>query len=342
MNESSFLQACDGAVPSTTPIWLMRQAGRILQPYRDLKARTGSILGLFKNPRLAAEVTLMPVQQLGVDAAILFTDILTPVEPMGCDIDFNPGPEFANPVRTREAIDALESIDSKVQLAYVMETIQRVREALPAEVALIGFGGAPVTLATYMAEGGSAKVFTQFRRLLHSDPEAATRLLDKLTDVVIDYLRAQVDAGVQAIQLFDTWVGTLPLESFKVHALPYVRRIFAALEDSGVPRIYFPLDASHLLPVLPETGADVFSMDWRIDMADAYAALPDRPLQGNLDPVVLHGSPEAIRRETREILKRCQGRPHIFNLGHGVLPDTPIENVRLLVDVVHEYGSGSN
>jgi uroporphyrinogen decarboxylase len=340
MSDSLFLQACGGAVPSTTPVWLMRQAGRILQPYRELKEKTGSILGLFKNPTLAAEVTLMPVAQLGVDAAILFADILTPIEPMGCEIDFKPGPVFADPVRTREAVDALDLIDSRVQLAYVMETIQRVRDGLPADIPLIGFGGGPITLATYMVEGGSAKSFSQFRRFLHADPEAATRLLDKLTDVVIDYLTTQVEAGVQAIQLFDTWVGTLSRESFRIHALPSLQRIFAALEGLGVPRIYFPLDAAHLLPLLPETGADIFSIDWRIDMADAFDTLPNRPLQGNLDPVVLFASPEVIRRETRQIMQRCQGRPHIFNLGHGVLPDTPVENVRVLVEAVHEFGDG--
>ena len=337
MPKSPFLQACSGSVPSTTPIWLMRQAGRILKPYRELKEKTGSIMEMFKTPAVAAEVTLMPIRELGVDAAILFADIMTPLEPMGCQIDFNPGPVFSEPVRTASSIEALEMIDSGRQLPHVMETIQRVRSELPPDIPLIGFAGSPVTLATYMAEGGSAKSFTQFRRLLQSDPEAADTLLSKLTDVAIDYLQAQVEAGVQAIQLFDTWVGALSRKGFQLHALPHLRRIFAALEELNLPRIYFPLDATHLLPMLPETGADVFSVDWRLDMADAFSTLPGYPLQGNLDPVTLHAPADVIVRETSEILEQCKGRPHVFNLGHGVLPDTPVESVRLLVETVHQF-----
>ena len=334
---SPLLQACAGSVPETTPVGLMRQAGRILKSYRELKEKTGSIMGLFKDPVLASEVTLMPVDQLGVDAAILFADILTPIEPMGCRIDFQPGPVFDEPVRTAAVIESLRPVDSRKQLPHVLETIQRVQAELPAHVPLIGFAGAPITLATYMAEGGGAKTFTQFRRLLWSEPTAANQLLEKLTEVVIDYLLAQIEAGVQVVQLFDTWVGSLSSAAFKEHALPYLQRIFAALDGTGIPRIYFPLDAAHLLHQLPSTGADIFSMDWRIDMEEAFEMFPDRPLQGNLDPVTLYGSPATVVRETREIMKRCQGRPHIFNLGHGVLPDTPLDNVRLAVETVHEF-----
>ena len=314
----------------------MRQAGRILKPYRELKERSGSIVKLFKEPELAAQITLMPVELLGVDAAILFADILTPIEPMGCSIDFAPGPVFANPIRTARDIDALDTIESDEQLPFVMETIRLIRNRLPDGVPLIGFGGSPITLATYMVEGGSAKSFTMFRRLLHTDPVATRKLLGKLTTVVVDYLEAQVRSGVQAVQLFDTWVGQLSVSAFLELAKPSLQQIFSALKALNVPRIYFAQDASHLLPHMADVGADLLSVDWRVDLAHTFDMFERRiPLQGNLDPTVLHAGPEVIVREAERILEQTNGMPHIFNLGHGVLPDTPIENVQLLIDTVH-------
>ncbi len=335
---STFLQACMGQVPVRRPVWLMRQAGRILPPYRQLRAQTGSILKLFKTPDLAAQVTLMPINMLEVDAAILFADILTPIEPMGCQIDFVPGPVFAKPVRSRADIDALRTIDPQAQLPYVLETIRLVRQALPPHIPLIGFAGAPFTLATYMVEGGGAKEFTHFRRLLHADRGAADALLDKLTEVTITYLKAQIAAGVQAVQLFDTWIGALSAPLFEQLALPNLQRIFLALEGSGVPRIYYANGATHFLDLLPKTGADVLSLDWRSDLGQAFQRFGRHlPLQGNMDPCALFADPPAIIAEAERILTQTQGLPHIFNLGHGVHPDTPCDNVKLLVDTIHSF-----
>ena len=335
---STFLQACRGQVPARRPVWLMRQAGRILKPYRQLREQTGSILKLFKTPELAAQVTLMPVTMLEVDAAILFADILTPIEPMGCQIDFAPGPVFAKPVQSRADIDALRLIDPQAQLPYVLETIRLVRQALPPGIPLIGFAGAPFTLATYMVEGGGAKEFTRFRRLLHADPGAAETLLDKLSEVTIAYLKAQIGAGAQAVQLFDTWIGALSPELFTQLALPHLQRIFSALAGLGVPRIYYANGAAHFLDLLPGAGADVLGLDWRSDLAEVFQLFGGHlPLQGNMDPCALFADPPAIVAEAGRILRRTQGLPHIFNLGHGVHPDTPCDHVKLLVDTIHGF-----
>ena len=337
-SESPFLQACRGRVPARRPVWLMRQAGRILPPYRRLKEKTGSILTLFRTPDLAAEVTLMPVEMLHVDAAILFADILTPMDPMGCPVSFQPGPVMT-PIRTRRDVEALRIIDSETDLAYVAQIISLIQPALPAEVPLIGFAGSPFTLAAYLAEGGTSKDFTMFRRMFRSDPDTAHLLMSKLTDVAIDYLSMQVRAGVQAVQLFDTWIGLLSASDFRQLALPYLKRIFGALKPLGVPRIYFGNGAGHFLSLLPETGADVLSLDWRIDLAAAFRLFgaPPVPLQGNLDPCVLFGSRAQVESAAREILAITEGCPHIFNLGHGVQPDTPYDNVKALIDTVHAH-----
>lgn len=316
----------------------MRQAGRILKPYRDLREKTGSILTLFKTPELAAEITLMPVEMLDVDAAILFTDLVTPLEPMGCRFEYKPGPVFSHPIRSREDVEALCPVDVETDLPHVLETVRMVRRALPPTVPLIGYGGGPITLAGWMVEGEGSRDFTSLRRLIYSDPEGAHLLLDKLSEVVIDYLHAQIRAGVQAVQLFDTSIGILSTAAFERIALPYLQRIFSALEGLQTPRIYFALGATHLLPLLPKVGADVLALDWRTDLADASRLFGDRvPLQGNLDPSVLLSTPEAIISEARKILRSTEGMAHIFNLGHGILPETPLDHVRLLVDTVHEY-----
>ena len=266
MKRSAFLRVCAGEVVRRRPVWLMRQAGRILQPYRDLKRQAGSVSTLFNNPELAARVTLMPVEMLGVDAAILFADIFTPVEPMGCELVFQPGPVLASPVRVRGDVDRLRTIDPEDALPHVRREIELVRAGLPHGVPLIGFAGAPVTLATYLAEGAGAREFTRLRRLLHADPDTADLLLAKLTDVAIPYLKMQVDAGVDAVQLFDTWIGQLSEEQFERIALPGLERIFTELNRLQVPTIYFANDSAHLLPLLPRTGAAVFSIDWRTDI----------------------------------------------------------------------------
>ena len=280
----------------------------------------------------------MPVEILGVDAAILFADIFTPVEPMGCELVFQPGPVLASPVRTRSDVDRLRTIEPEEDLPHVRREIELVRAGLPHGVPLIGFAGAPVTLATYLAEGKGAREFTHFRRLLHADPDTAGLLLTRLTDVAITYLEMQVDAGVDAVQLFDTWIGQLSKAQFERLALPCLERIFAQLSRLQVPTIYFANDSAHLLPLLPRTGADVFSIDWRTDMRLARGLFgPSRPLQGNLDPAALFAPREQVVAATRELLDMTRGTPHIFNLGHGVHPETPIDSVRAMIDTVHEY-----
>ena len=339
---SPFLQACNQQIPALKPVWLMRQAGRILKPYRDLKEKTGSLLELFQTPDLAAEITLMPVEMLGVDAAILFTDLVTPLEPMGCPFKYAPGPVCAHPARTRKEVEALRPMRTEADLPFVLETIRLVRRALPASVPLIGYGGGPFTLATWATEGESSREFAQFRRLVYADPQTAHLLLDKLTEVTIDYLRAQIRAGAQAIQVFDTSVGVLSPPMFEQVALPYLQRVFAALEELRVPRIYFALGASHLLHLLPRVGADVLSLDWRTDISRAFRLVDGKmALQGNLDPCALLAPAEAFVREAQNILRQTAGQPHIFNLGHGVLPDTPFDHVRLLVETVHEYSAAT-
>lgn len=334
----SFLRACRGEATQVTPIWLMRQAGRILPPYRELREQTGSIESLFTVPELAARITVMPVDLLGVDAAILFTDLVTPLAPMGCPFEYRPGPVFARPVRTRQEVLGLRPLEVEADLPFVLQTVRLARQALPPRIPLIGYAGAPFTLATWAVEGKGAKDFTAFRAMLYQDPETAHLLLERLTKAVIEFLRAQIRAGAQAIQVFDTSVGVLSTAGFARFGLPYLQRLFAALADTGVPRIYFPLAGSHLLALAGQAGADVLSLDWRVDLAEAFATFPGVPLQGNLDPCALLAPPEELEAQARAVLAVARGRAHVFNLGHGVLPETPLDSVRRLVDAVHAFG----
>lgn len=320
----------------------MRQAGRILAPYRQLKERVGSIQVLFDDPELVTEITLMPVEMLQVDAAILFADIFTPVMPMGCDIVFDPGPKIGSALRTRQDIDRLTAYEPELELSHVVQAIGEIGRALPPSTPLIGFAGAPFTLATYLAEGGSAKEYFRFRKMLHSDADAAHALMSRLTEVTIAYLQMQIRAGVEVIQLFDTCVGALAADEFTTICRPYLERIFTALAASGVPRIYFGLGAGHLLTELSALPVEALSVDWRTDIKGAFAQLEGRPpraLQGNLNPCVLFGPPEYVASQAEALLASTAGRPHVFNLGHGVHPETPYDHVKRLVDTVHAYGS---
>ena len=321
----------------------MRQAGRILAPYRQLKERVGSMEGLFRDPAVAADVTLMPVEMLGVDAAILFADIFTPVDPMGCAVAFSPAPVLEFHVAGAADLARLREIDSERDLGHVGETIGRVRDRLPAEVPLIGFAGAPFTLATYMAESGPrSREFSGCRRLLQSDPATALGLLDLLAEVAIDYLSMQVRAGAQALQLFDTCVGGLSLPDFEALVLPRLQRIFRHLKGLGVPSIYYANNAAHLVDALDRVGADVLSLDWRIDLGALFRRWQGRvPLQGNLDPARLFAHPDRVEEEVRRLLLATEGFPHLFNLGHGVHPETPYASVVRLVETVKGYGRGS-
>ena len=321
----------------------MRQAGRILAPYRELKERIGSMEGMFRDPAVAADVTLMPVELLGVDAAILFADIFTPVGPMGCAVAFSPAPVLEFHVAGPADLARLREIDSERDLGHVAETIGHVRERLPAGTPLIGFAGAPFTLATYMAESGPrSREFSGYRRLLQSDPPTALGLLDKLTEVSIDYLSMQVRAGAQALQLFDTWVGVLSLADFQTIILPRLQRIFRHLTGLGVPAIYYANNAAHLVDALDRVGADVLSLDWRTDLGALFQRWNGRiPLQGNLDPARLFAHPDRVEAEVRRLLQTTEGYPHLFNLGHGVHPETPYASVVRLVETVQGYGRES-
>jgi uroporphyrinogen decarboxylase len=340
VDSSPFLAACGGSLPATTPIWLMRQAGRILKPYRDIRARTGSLEVMFKSPDLATEITLMPVEQLNVDAAILFADLVTPLEPMGFDFCYDPGPVFSNPVRCAQDVARLKPIDVESDLPFLPQIVRQVCDALPSEVPLIGYGGGPFTLASWAVEGTGAKDFPIFRSLRHAEPIVVEDLMQKLTTALVSYLRSQVQAGARALQIFDTSIGLLSTLDFERFALPHLQRVFAELESCRVPRIYFGLGASHLLPLIKRVGADVVSIDWRIPPSQAYEILGDAtPLQGNLDPCALLGGEENLVSEAQRIVDDVGDRPHIFNLGHGLLPNTPVEMVRRLVEVVHDYSA---
>jgi uroporphyrinogen decarboxylase len=334
------LRALRGEPVDTTPIWIMRQAGRYLPEYRATRARAGDFLTLCKTPELACEVTLQPVERLGVDGAILFSDILIPIEQMGVPLSFSDegGPRLT-PVRDAAGIDALRVPDPAEDMPYVLEAVRLIRQELAGRVPLIGFSGAPFTLLTYVVEGQTGKQFTDTKRLLFAAPEVAHRLLGKLTETVISYLRAQIRAGAQIVQLFDSWVGQLGPDDFRVFAAPYVARVIAALRGEGAPIIYFANDGATLLADAARLGADALGLDWRVPIAEARARTgADVTLQGNLDPCALFAPVAEIERRAAEILANARGTRHVFNLGHGILPPTDPAHAAALVEIVHRHG----
>ncbi len=337
--DNVFLRACKGQPVEHRPVWFMRQAGRYMPEYRALRERH-SFLESCKTPDVAVEITLQPVRALGVDAAILFSDIMVPVEGMGVEIEFAPGPKLREPVRTRAQIDALRVPDPRESVPYVLETLQRLREELPERVALIGFCGAPWTLANYVVQGGSAKEFTAMKRLLYEDADAGLELLRKLADTNAAYLRAQIDAGAQAVQIFDSWAGLLDPDDYARWALPFVRQMITVVRAHApdVPVIYFARDAWSAIDHVRTSDADVLSIDWRVPLDVARRTLGrDIAVQGNLDPAALFAPWPVLRERADAVLARAGDAPgHIFNLGHGVLPETPVDNVRRLVEHVHE------
>jgi len=320
----------------------MRQAGRFLPEYRELRARHG-FLELCKTPALAAEVTLLPIRRFPVDAAILFADILLVLEPMGVGLEFakGDGPVIARPVRTGADVARLAPVSVGDALGFVLETIARVRTELAGRVPLIGFAGAPFTLASYLVEGRGSRSYINTKSLMYGEPEAWHALMARLADVTVDYVRAQVGAGAQAVQLFDSWVGCLAPDDYREYVLPHMRRALAAIGTLGVPVIHFGTGTSSLLELMRDAGGDVIGLDWRVDLAEAWHRLgPDVAVQGNLDPVALFAPPDAIRARVARILERAAGRPgHVFNLGHGVLPETPVAHVAAVVDAVHELSA---
>lgn len=334
-----FLKACMGEKTRPVPIWIMRQAGRYLPDYQKVRG-TVDFLTLCKTPELAAEVTLQPVNVLGVDAAILFSDILIPLEPMGIQLAFSEGkgPILTPPIRTEEQVQALRSITPDKDVPFVLETIRILRRELADKCPLIGFGGAPFTLATYLIEGGSSRNFLNTKRMMFQHPELFHDLMSRLTDVTTSYLSAQIQAGAQVIQLFDTWGGILSVTDYETFVLPYIRRILNALSRLVTPTIYFVYDGSHLLHLLRDINANVIGLDWRADISQAIASLGrEKSIQGNLDPCALFLPEQQLRERIKSILEAGQAaKTHIFNLGHGILPEIPWEKAKILVNMVHE------
>jgi uroporphyrinogen decarboxylase len=316
----------------------MRQAGRYLPEYRALRARYG-FLELCRNPEAAAEVTLQPVERLGVDAAILFADILLIVEPLGVGLEFpsGEGPRIRQPIRGEAQVAGLKPIDVESAVPFVFETVRRVVRALAGRVPLIGFAGAPFTVASYLVEGGPSGDYLHTKRLMYDEPGAWHRLLELLAGATARYLNGQIAAGAAAVQLFDSWVGVLGPADYRAFVLPHVRALMQALTP-GVPVIHFGTGTAALLSLMREAGGDVIGLDWRVDLDRAWASVGhDVGVQGNLDPAALLARPAFIRERVKDILARAAGRPGpIFNLGHGVLPATPVEHVKALVDMVHE------
>ena len=332
--------ALRGEKTDTTPIWIMRQAGRYLPEYRATRAKAGTFLTLCKTPELACEVTLQPIERLGVDAAILFSDILIPIEAMGVPLHFTEEGPRLQPVRSRAEVDRLRVPDSQNELPFVCDAVRLIRRALDGKVPLIGFSGAPFTLLTYVVEGQTSKQFVETRKLLFSAPDVAHALLQKLADTVIDYLAAQICAGAEVVQLFDSWIGQLSGADFRHFALPYLQTIVRALAPLGAPIIYFANDGTALLADVVAIGSDALSVDWRLPLDQVRRVVgAGLPLQGNLDPGVLYGSVEFIEERARDILDRVHGTPHIFNLGHGIFPDIDPGRVGALVDAVHRLGA---
>jgi len=332
-----FLKACRREAVDCTPVWFMRQAGRYMPEYQAVRAKH-SILEVCKTPELAAKVTLQPIERFPLDAAIIFADILLPLEPMGITLSFaeGEGPVIHNPVRDRRSIERLRVVDGDA-LSYVGLAITHARKALADRVPLIGFAGAPFTLASYAIEGGSSRHYLRTKQLMYSEPAVWHQLMEKLARVVSAYLLAQIRAGAQAVQLFDSWVGCLTPGDYAEYVLPHVRFIFTELKEEGVPLIHFGTGTAALLELMRAAGGDVIGVDWRVHLDDAWARLGyDVAIQGNLDPVVLFAPRHELERRIKDILNRAGGRPgHIFNLGHGILPQTPLENVAAAVDLVH-------
>jgi uroporphyrinogen decarboxylase len=337
-----FLRACRRQPTSYTPIWLMRQAGRYMKEYRALR-RKYSFLEMCKTPELAAEVTLLPVEKLNLDAAIIFSDILIPLEPMGIGLEFaaHEGPVFRHPVRDMKQIDGLRMIEPEEDISFLLKAIQTVRRELEGRIPLIGFSGAPFTLASYIVEGGHSKNYILTKGMMYQNGQAWHGLMEKLSEMLIRYLNAQVKAGVQALQLFDSWVGCLSPKDYEDYVLPYSKKVLEGV-DRRVPIIHFATSSSTLLEHMKRAGGDVIGVDWRVDLEEAWKRLGyDVAIQGNLDPVILLGPPDLIEREVKRILDSVGARPgHIFNLGHGILPGTPVEHVSRLVEAVHQYSTG--
>jgi uroporphyrinogen decarboxylase len=332
-----FLRACRREPVDATPVWFMRQAGRYMAEYRALRARY-SLLDICRNPDLATEVTLQPVRRIEVDAAILFSDLLLPLEPMGLPFDFiqGEGPQLERPISDADDITRLRTFEPREALGHVLAAISQIQRELAGRVPLIGFAGAPFTLASYAIEGGHSNHFAKTKALMYGHPDAWHQLCGLFAEVVASYLVAQIEAGVDAVQVFDSWVGTLSEADYREFALPHTRRIFEAV-GSRVPSIHFGTGTATLLEALRDAGGTVIGVDWRIPLDVAWDRIgSNHAVQGNLDPTLLLGSTTRLLQRTDDVLRRVDGRPgHIFNLGHGILPSTPVEHVQMLAQYVH-------
>ena len=322
-----------------TPVWFMRQAGRYMPAYRAIRERH-TLLDICRQPELAAEVTMQPVDAIDVDAAILFSDLLLPLDPMGIPFDFvkGEGPVIDPPIRSVAQIDGLRQFEPRESLVHVLDTIRLLRTRLRGRVPLIGFTGAPFTLASYAIEGGPSSNYARTKALMYGEPDAWHRLAERFATMAADYLAAQIEAGAQAVQVFDSWVGALSPRDYREFALPHTQRIFETLRPLGVPTLHFGTGTSTLLPLMREAGGDVLGLDWRMPLDTGWELVgDDRAVQGNLDPTLLLGPVERLLRGAWDVLRRAQGRPgHIFNLGHGILPSTNLEQVRTLAQFVHQ------
>lgn len=332
-----FLKACRREAVDRPPVWVMRQAGRYLPEYREIRTKAGDFLTMCRTPEIAAEVTLQPIRRFGFDAAIVFSDILTPLVPAGIELDFNPAPQIANPIREPADLDRLLFPQPWRGTEFLNETLERVRAALGPETALIGFCGAPWTLATYLVEGSTSKSFTRAKSFAHHEPRLFDSLVNRIADAMAAYLRDQVAHGAQAVQIFDSWIGALGATDARRWALRPARRLLEAIADLGVPRIYFANGGSHLLHDMRDMPCEVIGLDWRADLGMAARALPDHALQGNLDPGVLMGPDDAIRHRTLAMLAAAPRRGYIANLGHGITPDVPVRAVSTFVETIQRY-----
>ncbi|MDX1661606.1 MAG: uroporphyrinogen decarboxylase [Gemmatimonadota bacterium] len=334
-----FLRACRGEPVDVTPVWFMRQAGRALPEYHPIREKHG-LLEITTMPELCTEVTLQPVRRLGVDAAILYADITVPFTGIGFDFEIRPGvgPVVDEPIASPADVDRMRPFEPEAEVAPLLEAIGLIRRESP--VPLIGFAGAPFTLASYLVEGRPTRKFRKVKTFMHAEPAAWERLMERLVDVTVDYLSAQVEAGVQAVQVFDSWIGALSPYDYRARVHPHMRRLFDAL-PAEVPKITFGIHTAGLLPMMAGTAADVVGVDWRIDIDRARELVGGKPVQGNLDSMVAAGPWESAAEQARAVLDAVGGAPgHVFNLGHGVLPHTPVENLERLVDLVHEHRGG--
>ncbi|WP_418790819.1 uroporphyrinogen decarboxylase [Phosphitispora sp. TUW77] len=340
MQNDRFLKACRREEVDYTPVWLMRQAGRYMPEYMEIRQKY-DFLTMCKTPDLAAEVTLQPVNRIGVDAAILFADILLPLEGMGIELAFakNEGPVISNPVRTEKDVQQIRILEAEEATPYVLDAIRLIRRELDGRVPLIGFSGAPFTIASYIIEGGGSKDYKNCKSMMWQAPDVWDSLMKKISEVLLKYLKAQIKAGAQAVQMFDSWVGALSPGDYQQYVMQHSKYVLDGLRDEGVPVIHFANNASSMLELVAAAGGDVIGLDWRINIDDAWKRIGyDRAVQGNLDPFTLFAPPKLIEEKVKKILDMAGNRPgHIFNLGHGINKETPVENVIALVEAVHKY-----